>query len=403
MDKLNKTFQSGQVLTAQEMNQITSKVDEIVDETNNITSSIDSSIQNANQSAEAANSAAESANTAAENANQAVTEIDKKIEGKQDQLVSGENVKTINGETVLGNGNIVINPTIMDLKWTTNVATTRKLVPAELRKKDVKIAYTDNSSVYHVEQYQSEDIDDTSWADDANWKGCRTPLTPMFENAGAHFDDEEGSYEMNGLKGLSENDLFVAWSYPRLIDDPNAKCSFSYFISDKKRKIRTNFPFVTFFRSAKELLLYGQNSLEIFSTASLVKGNTQPFNVSKINTWSCVKLRKFLGIISVLNASSKISTFDNQDLVLLEEIYLRHVKVDVSIFKNSPYIIYDCIKYLIDNASNTKAITVTVHPTTYGYLTGTIEPTEQVGGTTEEWQQIVADAAEKQITFATTE
>lgn len=69
MDKLNKTFQSGQVLTAQEMNQITSKVDEIVDETNNITSNIDSSIQNANQSAEAANRAAEVANTAAENAN----------------------------------------------------------------------------------------------------------------------------------------------------------------------------------------------------------------------------------------------------------------------------------------------------------------------------------------------
>lgn len=42
----------------------------------------------------------------------------------------------------------------MDLKWTTDVATTRKLVPNELRKKGVKIAYTDSSGVYHVEQYQ---------------------------------------------------------------------------------------------------------------------------------------------------------------------------------------------------------------------------------------------------------
>lgn len=33
MDKLNKTFESQQVLTAQEMNQITTKIDEIIDNT----------------------------------------------------------------------------------------------------------------------------------------------------------------------------------------------------------------------------------------------------------------------------------------------------------------------------------------------------------------------------------
>lgn len=34
MDNLNKTFQSGQILTADEMNQITSKIDEVIDFTN---------------------------------------------------------------------------------------------------------------------------------------------------------------------------------------------------------------------------------------------------------------------------------------------------------------------------------------------------------------------------------
>lgn len=33
MDNLNKTFQSGQILTADEMNQITGKIDEIIDNT----------------------------------------------------------------------------------------------------------------------------------------------------------------------------------------------------------------------------------------------------------------------------------------------------------------------------------------------------------------------------------
>ena len=58
---------------------------------------------------------------------------------------------------------------------------------------------------------------------------------------------------------------------------------------------------------------------------------------------------------------------------------------------------------MVDNAANTSAITVTVHPTTYSYLTGTAQPTEQVGGTSEQWQAIVTAASAKQITFATTE
>lgn len=324
-----------------------------------------------------------------------------RLKSKQDTLESGVNIATINGNDITKGNNIVINPTIIDLKWTTNVATTRKLVPEELRAKDVRIAYTNRSSVYIVEKYKVEAIDDINWTNNDNWIGCRTPLTPLFENAGARFNDDIGYYEMNGLTDLTENDLFIAWSYPRLATDFTINCSFSCFSSDKKRQIRTNFPFVTFFRSANELTLYGQTNLEIFSTANLVSRNTQPFSISKFNTWSCFKLRKFLGIIDVNSALSKISTYDNNDLILLEELYLQHVKVDVSIFKNSPYIIYDCIKYLINNASNTKAITVTVHQTTYGYLTGTIEPTEQVGGTTEKWQQIVTDAQAKQISFAT--
>lgn len=34
MDKLNKTFKAEQILTADEMNQITSKIDDVIDFTN---------------------------------------------------------------------------------------------------------------------------------------------------------------------------------------------------------------------------------------------------------------------------------------------------------------------------------------------------------------------------------
>lgn len=86
---------------------------------------------------------------------------------------------------------------------------------------------------------------------------------------------------------------------------------------------------------------------------------------------------------------------------------LRDVKVrlmsnantDIS-FQDSPLLFYESLNYLVTNAANTAAITVTVHPTTYSYLTGTAQPTEEVGGTTEEWQALVTTAQGKQISFA---
>jgi hypothetical protein len=84
----------------------------------------------------------------------------------------------------------------------------------------------------------------------------------------------------------------------------------------------------------------------------------------------------------------------------LELVRLRGLKGDIY-FKQCPNLNYESLRYLVTTATNTVAISVTVHATTYGYLTGTIEPTEQVGGTSAEWQQIVTDATNKNISFAT--
>lgn len=64
---------------------------------------------------------------------------------------------------------------------------------------------------------------------------------------------------------------------------------------------------------------------------------------------------------------------------------------------------YETFDYIIKNSTNTTELTIKVHPTTYAYLQGTTPPTEQVGGTTEEWQALVTAATNKKISFATTE
>jgi hypothetical protein len=64
---------------------------------------------------------------------------------------------------------------------------------------------------------------------------------------------------------------------------------------------------------------------------------------------------------------------------------------------------YETFDYIIKNSTNNIALTIKVHPTTYAYLQGTTPPTEQVGGTTEQWQALVTAATNKKISFATTE
>lgn len=326
--------------------------------------------------------------------------------GKQNTLVSGENIKSINGESVVGSGNVVINPTIMDLKWTTNVVTTRKLVPTELRAKDVRIAYTNNSGVYIVEKYTAEAIDDTSWANSANWKGCRTPLTSIVEKYGVVFNDDTGYYEYNTLKDLTEEDIMVSYIMTGNIKQSGyltADYDISTFGGLRTFQIRTNLANTLMYKNFNNIKLSGQGFLEVFTFESVGGrfNGAQPFKIKgTIDAYYSVnKLKKFIGILDVSACSSDFAGY--YKFKVLEELFIKGVKVSNTAFSETPYINYASVKYEVDNASNTKAITITVHPTTYGYLTGTIEPTEQVGGTTEEWQQIVTDAAEKQISFAT--
>lgn len=361
-------------------------------------------VETALKTAQAALEAAKAALEAAENAQKDVTDLETDVNNKQDTLVSGENIKTVNGMTVLGAGNIVINPTIMDLQWTTNVATTRKLVPAELRKKGVKIAYRDNNSVYHVEQYQVDAVDDASWENDVNWKGCRTPLTPMFESAGATFNDETGYYEMNELTDLTEGEIYNSYSYSIGNSGYNTLTMLGWGASP----VRTNFRPI----SCNAFSLYSCSYIETFNVIPI--GYWKDFIKDYTMTWdnslcafsanvffNAPRIRKIIGIISLQNVNSISATA--YDMLRLEEIKIKRLHSDLKTFSKAPKLNYVTWRYLIDNASNTSPITITVHTTTYGYLTGTIEPTEQVGGTKEEWMQIVTDAQAKQIAFATTE
>lgn len=315
-----------------------------------------------------------------------------RLKSKQDTLESGVNIATINGNDITKGNNIVINPTIIDLKWTTNVATTRKLVPEELRAKDVRIAYTNNLGVYIVEKYKVETIDDDSWSNDANWKGCRTSLTPLFENAGAKFNDEIGYYDLNGINNLSENDMYEIYNNQVIIDKNGD-------IQYRSVNFRTNIvtSSIQFYNMSLEFKFYQCGNLEVvklskyFNSFSKAKNLTSTFN-------GCTKLRNIITIIEVTNDCNYQNAFKGcRDL---ENVKIKGIAGDIS-FEDSPLIHYDSLKYIIDNAANTGPITLTVHTTTYDYFQGSLQPIPEVGGVMEEWIALMTQAEEKQISFTT--
>lgn len=226
----------------------------------------------------------------------------------------------------------------------------------------------------------------------------------LFEAAGAVFNEDTGYYELyaneGGLTDITEDEMYDIYTQTAHLA---AKKGENYNLFSLS--CRTNFKGRIFGNAGiNELYVYGSNNLEVLFLKGSVSMYNQSLKVSNFNSsdfYDCPKLKKVIGVLDLLNVGKVIDNITYN--LYIEDIKISRLKTNLNIFNKDSVINYESIKYLVDNAANTSAITITVHPTTYGYLTGTIQPTEQVGGTTEEWQAIVTTAAEKQITFATTE
>lgn len=101
--------------------------------------------------------------------------------------------------------------------------------------------------------------------------------------------------------------------------------------------------------------------------------------------YGCQKLHTIKGMIlcHIIQESLAHSAFDR--CLALENLQLSLLKVSIS-FSDSPLLSLDSISYMVTNAANTSPITITLHPDAYARLT----------------DELIAQATEKQINFATT-
>ena len=96
------------------------------------------------------------------------------------------------------------------------------------------------------------------------------------------------------------------------------------------------------------------------------------------------------------NASDTSYMFSN--CLMLADLTMVGLNRSIS-FADTPLLSYDSLKFLVDNAANTSAITVTVHADVYAKLSGTAA--DYGDNTKEEWMAVMASATEKNISFAT--
>lgn len=189
------------------------------------------------------------------------------------------------------------------------------------------------------------------------------------------YNEETGYFELNGLTDITMPQMLTI-----LLDSGGRAVGPSVMAHSKAR---TNLPLrATLGPSLSSAFIYC-TSIEVIKLESYY-GLGKPMAVNNLNhAFSvCYKLRVIDAILQVGSSDTSFA-FDNCNM--LEEVRLKSLAKSLGL-KRAGKLSLDSIKYMVENATNTSAITITLHPQAYARVT----------------DEIFALAASKDITIATT-
>lgn len=200
------------------------------------------------------------------------------------------------------------------------------------------------------------------------------------------YNAETGFFELNGLTDITYEQALKIYdaTYPaRSINDLSGIFS--------SKSFRTNMPIATFQKSEAGIRMtsaFRGANVEVINL-DFDHGTTQPaLRITENPLWifAC-SAKKILGPITFIE---RAPTFNGWPQKLEDvQIYALSVALDM---RECSKLTLASVKYIITNAINTAPITITVHPDVYTKLTDE---------TNTEWHQVLLDAADKNITFAT--
>lgn len=204
------------------------------------------------------------------------------------------------------------------------------------------------------------------------------------------YNPETGYFELNGLTDITYEEailIYSKWSNSNLIRE-------QYWGA----KIRTNFPQPLRDVVNAESAFYG-SSIEVVNLTYTSTGWVRCSLHSGIFR-QCQHLRR---IITPLENPGQ-SSLDFENCRSLEEVRIKNSQPKDLYLSACSKLSFDSVDYIIRNGTS-KGFTVHVHKDVYAKLTGDTTNAAAAVLTEEElaqWQQLLVDAAEKQITFATT-
>lgn len=215
----------------------------------------------------------------------------------------------------------------------------------------------------------------------------------LFESAGATFNAATGYFELNGLTDISYEEMMKIYNKGEMLP-PDGTTMFKFSGMDA----RTILPFKTL-SSAGALGRYNllssfrNTSLEVLKFADFeMVGTTSSISYAFENSQ---KLRSIFPKLNMATNATPSTANAFKGCYSLENIKI-NTPVDVS-FYQSPALTLDSVVYIVQNAANTSAITITLHADALARCTADTTEYTYNGNT---YTGIVALANAKNITLA---
>lgn len=224
-------------------------------------------------------------------------------------------------------------------------------------------------------------------------------------NTFGRYNEETGFFELNGLVDITYEQAVEIMRVPdvALSNTTNGILAYS--------RARTFFPIIV--NNSLSAICNCMANAEVIRVVDYYIVNngadpeTSPTSIAYTGDAfnQCWKLREIKGILKLGINDNNNKHFGGSALSRsdkLETIWLQNLCLDMAL-RACKSIKRECWTYMVEHATNAKAITVTVHADVYAKLTG--DTTNEVAAAlTEEelaqWQQVLADANAKNISFA---
>ena len=204
------------------------------------------------------------------------------------------------------------------------------------------------------------------------------------------FNDSTGYYECNGYTDIGEEEMAQMYSLYCGGLDIWTQDSSSFGNITKDYTPRTTIPFIKKGSFVFPFLSWWKNLESIrFIISNPVNPQYMSYNNSSIIS-SCDNMSR---VHDILDASSRTTNIQLNYLPLLTDIRIKNCKMDLYV-KESPLISLASLQYFVENAANTVARTVYVHPDVYAKL---------ADENNTEWHAVWTAAQARQISFATAE